>query len=71
MLPRMELYKVVGLFPQIIRDEAQTLNQFGCWDFSGYTEDEFYTRNCIQIRILRNMVVKFGGIKESSLCLFD
>lgn len=59
-LPELEARGIVGLFPQIKRSH---MNPYGCWDYWGYLGDnDYYTKNGVQIRILRQMIQAITGL---------
>lgn len=52
-----EANRIILLFPQtgISRDSDK-----GCWDWWGYTGEDYYTRNAPQIQAIRKMVERLG-----------
>lgn len=47
--------RIVVLFPQA-KPVGATLNPRGCWDFWGYSSEDYRTRNAPQIRAVRAMI---------------
>jgi hypothetical protein len=55
-LPWARANSIVLLFPQV---EAQTLNPLGCWDWWGYTGENYLTREAPQMKALVNWIGRF------------
>lgn len=49
---------LIILYPQVNKSAA---NPRGCWDFWGYTDSNYYTRDGIQIKALYNMIQHLAG----------
>ncbi len=55
--------KLVILYPQAVSIPFRNPN--GCWDWWGYTGDDYATKNAVQIRTLRAMLDRLaGGAKQ-------
>jgi poly(3-hydroxybutyrate) depolymerase len=51
---------IVLLFPQI-EPSYQPLNGFGCWDYWGYENEDYLTKEGPQVRAVRLMVATLRG----------
>jgi len=51
-LPWAEANDIVLLFPQVEKSVVAPMNPYGCWDWWGYTGDEYATRNGKQMKVL-------------------
>lgn len=57
--------RLVVLFPQAVSIPWRNPN--GCWDWWGYTDEHYATRNGVQIRALRAMIDRLGaGLRPGS-----
>ncbi|MBC7906045.1 MAG: hypothetical protein H7Y60_04755 [Rhodospirillaceae bacterium] len=57
---------IVVLYPRVIKTTAplgRIVNPEGCWDWWGYTGDDYATRNGAQLQVLRTMVQSFKSAK--------
>ena len=53
---------MVVIYPQAEGlDNGEVQNPDGCWDWWGYTGDDFYSKQALQIQALSNMLQQFGG----------
>ncbi len=58
---------IIVLYPQAEgRDDGETQNPEGCWDWWGYTSPDpqrpdYYSRNAIQIKAIHSMLTRLGG----------
>lgn len=48
---------LVVLYPQTKKSAINPLNPQGCWDWWGYTDKHYATRNAIQIKAIRQMIL--------------
>lgn len=51
---------IVVLFPQI-EPSYRPLNGFGCWDFWGYENEDYLTKDGPQVRAVRLMIARLRG----------
>ena len=51
-LPWAEANDIVLLFPQVAKSLVAPLNPHGCWDWWGYTGDDYAKRNGKQMQVL-------------------
>lgn len=52
---------LIILYPQVDRSDA---NPRGCWDFWGYTDENFYSQDGVQIKALYHMIQRLAGGKQ-------
>ena len=50
---------IVILYPQIKHDAV--VNPNGCWDWWGYTDSEYSTKNGVQMAAIRAMLKRLAG----------
>lgn len=55
-LPWAEANDIVLLFPQVKKSLVAPLNPHGCWDWWGYTGDDYANRNGKQMRVITNWI---------------
>lgn len=53
--------RIVVLYPQVARSFVSPFNPSGCWDWWGYTGDDYATRNGLQLAAVRRMLAAIGG----------
>jgi hypothetical protein len=53
---------IIVLYPQI-KKSVMGGNPNGCWDFWGYTKDNFYTKNAPQMKTVMNMIERLAENK--------
>ncbi len=51
-LPWAEANDIVLLFPQVEKSVVAPLNPYGCWDWWGYTDENYAKRNGKQMKVL-------------------
>lgn len=57
-----DLNNMIVIYPQAEGvDDGKIQNPDGCWDWWGYTGDDFYSKNALQIRALSRILEHFGG----------
>lgn len=49
------------LYPQVAKSRLAPMNPYGCWDWWGYTGDDYATRSGAQIRVIRQMLDGLAG----------
>ncbi len=57
-----DAHRVVVLFPQVT---DSPVNPKGCWDWWGYTGDNFLTKSGPQIRAVRRMLKRLAGPRDN------
>ncbi len=53
--------RIVVLYPQVARSLFAPFNPRGCWDWWGYTGDDYATRDGAQLAAVRRMLIALGG----------
>ncbi len=53
-----DMNRIIVLFPQI---KSEAVNPKGCWDWWGYTQLDYMTKNAPQIASVRRMLDRLGG----------
>ncbi len=53
--------RIVVLYPQVARSLVFPFNPRGCWDWWGYTGDDYATRNGAQLAAVHRMLTAIGG----------
>jgi hypothetical protein len=56
-----ETNKLIILYPQVDSSKIAPMNPMGCWDWWGYTGDEYATRAGEQIVVVKNMIDALAG----------
>lgn len=56
-----ESNNLLVLYPQVASSKIAPLNPLGCWDWWGYTGEEYATRNGAQIRVVMRMLDDLAG----------
>ncbi|MEO0997327.1 MAG: PHB depolymerase family esterase [Pseudomonadota bacterium] len=51
-----DAYRVAVLYPQIAASAVAPMNPLGCWDWWGYTGEDYATRDGAQVRALKQMI---------------
>ncbi|HEX7719908.1 MAG TPA: PHB depolymerase family esterase [Woeseiaceae bacterium] len=51
-----EANRIVVLYPQVKSSKFAPLNPLGCWDWWGYTGDEYATKSGMQVMAVREMI---------------
>ena len=51
---------LILLYPQVNKSDA---NPRGCWDFWGYTDNNYYSRDGIQVKAIHAMIQRLAGAK--------
>jgi hypothetical protein len=49
------------LYPQAGSSKVAPMNPYGCWDWWGYTDENYATRNGRQIRVIKAMIDALSG----------
>jgi len=49
------------LYPQVASSKIAPMNPYGCWDWWGYTGDDYATREGPQIEVIMAMLDALGG----------
>ena len=52
---------LIVLYPQTVSSSGAPLNPNGCWDWWGYNESGYATKNGSQIRMVRAMLARLAG----------
>lgn len=52
--------RIIVLYPQTIESNLIPYNPKGCWDWWGYTDSQFPTKNGMQIVAVRKMIVRLS-----------
>ncbi len=60
-LPWAEANHIVLAFPQVQKSLVAPINPHGCWDWWGYTGDDYANRNGRQMMALINWIKAIGG----------
>lgn len=53
--------KLLVLYPQVASSSLAPLNPLGCWDWWGYTGEDYATRNGAQISVVKALVDELSG----------
>ena len=56
-----ERNRLIVLYPQVASSRMAPMNPMGCWDWWGYTDDKYATRDGQQIRVVRAMMDRLAG----------
>ncbi len=56
-----ETNKLIVLYPQVDSSNIAPLNPMGCWDWWGYTDEHYATKNGPQIAVVRAMIDLLAG----------
>ena len=51
-----DAFGIVVLYPQVKASREATTNPYGCWDWWGYSGDDYATKNGAQISALKGMI---------------
>lgn len=49
------------LYPQVARSKVAPVNPYGCWDWWGYTNDNYATKDGPQITVIKGMIDALAG----------
>jgi poly(3-hydroxybutyrate) depolymerase len=49
------------LYPQVASSKIAPMNPYGCWDWWGYTNEDYATRSGLQIAVIKNMLDALAG----------
>jgi hypothetical protein len=49
------------LYPQVNSSKFAPMNPYGCWDWWGYTGEEYATRNGVQVKLIKRMLDDLAG----------
>jgi len=56
-----ESNRLIVLYPQVASSKIAPMNPYGCWDWWGYTGDDYATREGPQIEVIMAMLDALGG----------
>jgi poly(3-hydroxybutyrate) depolymerase len=56
-----ESNQLIVLYPQVASSKIAPMNPYGCWDWWGYTGDDYATREGPQIEVIMAMLDALGG----------
>lgn len=56
-----EANKLLVLYPQVASSKLAPMNPFGCWDWWGYTNEDYATREGPQIKVIKAMLDALAG----------
>ncbi len=56
-----EANRIVVLYPQVKSSKVAPLNPLGCWDWWGYTDEDYATKNGLQVTAVRAMIERLMG----------
>ena len=43
--------------------DSAKANPFGCWDWWGYSDKDYYSKEAPQIKMVMNMLERLGSVK--------
>ncbi|MFK7958067.1 MAG: hypothetical protein AB8B96_18365 [Lysobacterales bacterium] len=55
---------LVVLYPQVASSSLAPMNPLGCWDWWGYTGDDYVTKSAPQIAAIKNMLDTLSGVQQ-------
>ncbi|MFK8014970.1 MAG: PHB depolymerase family esterase [Gammaproteobacteria bacterium] len=53
--------RLLVLYPQVAKSSMAPLNPLGCWDWWGYTDKQYATRQGLQITVIKELVDSLSG----------
>ncbi len=56
-----ESNNLLVLYPQVASSKIAPLNPYGCWDWWGYTSENYATKSAPQITVIKNMMDGLAG----------
>jgi len=56
-----ESNKLLVLYPQVASSKIMPLNPYGCWDWWGYTNENYATKDGPQIAVIKGMIDALAG----------
>ena len=56
-----EANKLLVLYPQVTSSKIAPLNPLGCWDWWGYTSEDYATREAPQIKMIEATIDAIAG----------
>ncbi len=56
-----ESNQLLVLYPQVAASKIMPLNPYGCWDWWGYTNEDYATKDGPQIAVIKNMIDALAG----------
>ncbi len=57
-----ESNRLLVLYPQVASSKIAPLNPMGCWDWWGYTDDNYATRDGAQIKVIKATMDALAGL---------
>ena len=56
-----EANKLLVLYPQVASSKIAPMNPYGCWDWWGYTNEDYATKDGPQIKVIKAMLDALAG----------
>ncbi len=56
-----EANKLLVMYPQVASSKIAPMNPYGCWDWWGYTNDDYATKDGPQIKVIKAMLDALAG----------